>query len=114
MIELVYDKDNGLEVSEAAIDIWVAEAVERYKKYSASPEYYLKLTAKTLPMVLAFLESVRAGVIPYTAAALSSRVDGLLFLTVIMQTGEVPTFRLNTESVAAIQIKDGKLTVINK
>ncbi len=114
MIELVYDNNNGLEVPEAAIDVWVAEAVERYRKYSESPEYYLKLTAKTLPMVLAFLEAVRAGIIPHTSAALSSRVDGLLFLTVILKTGEVPTFRVNADSVVSILVKDDKLTIINK
>lgn len=114
MIELVYDNNNGLEVSEAAIDIWVAEAVERYRKYSESPEYYLKLTAKTLPMVLAFLEAIRTGVIRHHAATLSSRVGGMLFLSVILQTGEVPTFRVDETAVAAIIVKDNKLTIINK
>jgi len=114
MIELVYDNNNGLEVPEAAIDVWVAEAVERYRKYSESPEYYLKLTAKTLPMVLSFLEAIRAGVIRHHAATLSSRVSGLSFLSVILQTGEVPTFRVDEATVASILVKDDKLTIINK
>lgn len=114
MIELVYDKKNGLEVSEVALDIWIAEVVSRYQKYSTSPEYYLKVVVRTLPMVLAFLEVVRSGLIPHSSATLSSKVDGLMFLSVIMPNGEVHTLRIDSNNVAAILTKDDKLTVVNK